>query len=244
MVNGVFTRDQECHPTRRMRPAAGLSWKDRCFLSTALEEFRLGEWKGQLPRGNRSKTNMTGNRKFLDSVRRTAPSVALAAAGIVWALCLPYEAGAQGGFSGRGHAIRPSGRLPVARVLAVSGPASAHWNGRSRPLEAGSGLEADEVIVTGARSTVLVKTADGGEFQIFPESQVRFRESRRTWLDPVDRWLSEIRTRMQRIERTQPCDSLSCPTAVLGVRAAILPSVVRGVAEFENKNRLGMRGRG
>jgi hypothetical protein len=156
----------------------------------------------------------------------------------------PYEAGAQGGFSGWGHAIRPSGRLPAARALAVSGPASAHWNGRSRPPEAGSDLEADEVIVTGAHSTALVKTADGGEFQIFPEPQVRFRESRRTRLDPVDRRLNGIRTGMQRIERTQPCDSLSFPAAVLGVRAAILSSAVRGVAEFENGNWLGIRGRG
>jgi beta-barrel assembly-enhancing protease len=46
--------------------------------------------------------NMIGSRKFHDSVLKTGPSVAVVA-GIVWALCLPYQAGAQGGFNGPGR---------------------------------------------------------------------------------------------------------------------------------------------
>lgn len=45
---------------------------------------------------------MIGSRNFYDSVLKTGPSVAMVA-GIVWALCLPYQAGAQGGFSGPGQ---------------------------------------------------------------------------------------------------------------------------------------------
>ena len=40
-------------------------------------------------------------RKFHDLVRKTGPSAAVVA-GIVWALCLPFQAGAQGGFNGPG----------------------------------------------------------------------------------------------------------------------------------------------
>ncbi|HSB18148.1 MAG TPA: M48 family metalloprotease [Bryobacteraceae bacterium] len=45
---------------------------------------------------------MIDSRKFHDSVLKTGPSVAVVA-GIVWALCLPYQAGAQGGFNGPGR---------------------------------------------------------------------------------------------------------------------------------------------
>ena len=45
---------------------------------------------------------MIGCRNFDDSIRGAALSIAGVAAGIVWALCLPYNAGAQGGFDGPG----------------------------------------------------------------------------------------------------------------------------------------------
>lgn len=45
---------------------------------------------------------MIGNSKFHDAVRRTAPSAAMAA-GIILALCVPSQSGAQGGFTGPGQ---------------------------------------------------------------------------------------------------------------------------------------------
>lgn len=45
---------------------------------------------------------MMSSCKFQDAVRRTGSSVAVVA-GIVWALCLPYQAVAQGGFNGPGR---------------------------------------------------------------------------------------------------------------------------------------------
>jgi hypothetical protein len=46
---------------------------------------------------------MIDSRNFHDSVRRAGLSVVVIAAGIVWALCLPYQASAQGGFDGPGR---------------------------------------------------------------------------------------------------------------------------------------------
>ena len=46
---------------------------------------------------------MIGSRNFHDSVRRATLSVVVMAAGIVWALCLPYKVNAQGGFDGPGR---------------------------------------------------------------------------------------------------------------------------------------------
>jgi hypothetical protein len=178
---------------------------------------------------------MIDSRKFRSSVRRTGLSMtmAMAAAGVIWTLCLADRAGAQSGFNGSSHAIRPSAHRPVARVIAVSGSASVHWNGRSCPLAAGRDLGAGEVIVTGVHSTVLVGTADGGDYWIFPESRVKFRENRRMWLDQVDRCLNGIRTHIQCFGGPPSSNRLSGPSAVMAVRAAALPSTVRGGADFE-----------
>ena len=46
---------------------------------------------------------MIRSSKHNDSVRRMGPAVAMVAAAIVLALCLPYRASAQGGFSGPGQ---------------------------------------------------------------------------------------------------------------------------------------------
>jgi Protein of unknown function (DUF3011)/Ricin-type beta-trefoil lectin domain len=47
--------------------------------------------------------NMIGSRKLRDSARRAAPSVAVMAAAVALAICLPQTASAQGGFDGPGR---------------------------------------------------------------------------------------------------------------------------------------------
>jgi hypothetical protein len=69
---------------------------------------------------------------------------------------------------------------------------------------------------------------------------VKFRENRRMWLDQVDRWLNRIKTHIQRFGGPPPADLLSCPAAVMAVRATVFPSLVRGIGEFVGKPR-GMR---
>ncbi len=167
---------------------------------------------------------MINGGRFGNSGRMNLFSIAMAvvAAGIILTLALPDDIGVQSGFNESSHALRPSGRHPVARVIAVSGPASAVRNGGLRPLAIGSCLEAGEVVVTGARSMVVVETAQGDVYSILPESRVGFRENRWMGLDRVDRWLSRIKTHIQRFGGPPPSDPLSSPTAVLAVRAAIL----------------------
>ena len=46
---------------------------------------------------------MNGSSNFHDSVRRASLAAVVMAAGIVWALCLPYKVNAQGGFEGPGR---------------------------------------------------------------------------------------------------------------------------------------------
>jgi len=174
---------------------------------------------------NKSKIIAIGSHHFHGSTRGMAPPVAIVAAGIFWALTILHAAYSQGG----SMAAAP----PPARVLAISGHASAHWNGRSRLINCGSDLEAEEVVTTSAHSTVLVKMGDGSEFKIFPESQVIFRRSRLSWRFPVDRWINGIRARIERLGGTQPSDRISFPTAAMAVRAAAIfaaGQLVPGVA--------------
>jgi hypothetical protein len=171
--------------------------------------------------------NIARNRGFPASVHRTAPWVTAVVAGIGWALCLAYAKGAESEFSSAMYLFEQN---PAARVLTVSGRASAHWNGRSRPLEPGIGLADGEVVVTGTNSTVMVRTASGDEIEIFPSSRMSFRGSQWMWLDQADRWLNGIRMRFQRLGGPQPSDRISCPAAVISVRAGSCFPAVHGVA--------------
>ena len=101
------------------------------------------------------------------------------------------------------------GRHPVASVTAIRGSASS--NGQSRPVTAGSVLEAGEVIVTGAHSTVLVGMADDSKVWTIFESQVTFGGNGWWWFDQADRWLSGIKTNIQRLGGPPPSDRLTYP---------------------------------
>jgi len=163
---------------------------------------------------NKSMISAIGSYHLHGAARGTAPPVVIVAAGIFWALNMVHATYQQGG----SMVAAP----PPARVLAVLGHASAHWNGRSRLLNRGSDLESEEIVTTSAHSSALVKLADGNEFEIFPESQVIFRRSRLGWPFPVDRWINGIRARIERLGGTQPSNRISYPTAAMAVRAAII----------------------
>jgi len=177
---------------------------------------------------------MINSRRVRNASRTKQLPVAMAmmTAVIIWTLGVPGTPGVQSEVDSSSYALRLSGHRPVARVIAVSGPASVLWAGRSRPLAAGNELAAGEVVVTCARSMVVVETAEGGVYNIFPESRVGFRENRWSWLDQVDRWLGRIKAHIQGVGGPPSYDPLSSPTAVLAVRAAILPFPVRGVARL------------
>ena len=162
-------------------------------------------------------------------------AIAIAAAAIVWTLGVPDTAGVKREFDASRRTLRPSGHPPSARVIALSGSASVLWAGRSRPLAVGTELAAGEVVITDARSMVVVETPDGGVYRIFPESRVGFRENRWTWPGLVDQWLNRVRTNIQSFGGPPQPDRLSCPTAVMAVRAATLPFPARDATSFAKR---------
>jgi hypothetical protein len=56
------------------------------------------------------------------------------------------------------------------------------------------------------------------------EARLLAAGNRRMWLDQADRWLREIKARIRRLGGPPPSDRLSCPTAVMAIRAAVLPT--------------------
>lgn len=116
-------------------------------------------------------------------------------------------------------AIRTLGSRPVAKVIVVSGLAWGLHDGGSRRLAAGSVVGAGEVVLTGADSFVLAATANGELFYIYARSRARFREDRWGWFSRVDQWLSGIRARIQGFGGMPPNNRVTCPTAVMGIRA-------------------------
>lgn len=167
-----------------------------------------------------------GNLRSSGRVKRLLFAATVAAGGAGWALVPSVEAGWLRCWN------EARGSHAAARVIAASGPARTLGGGRSRPVAAGSVLGAGEVIVTGKHSILLVETADGSRYEIFPESRVRFPRSGWRWLAEFNRGLVRIKARIQGLERFAAPDRLSSPTAVLAVRAAIRPTSGRDAVQF------------
>ena len=68
---------------------------------------------------------MITSRTFHDSVRRPRPTIVVLAAGIVWALCLPFDAGAQGPRSRAEMISAGASLVQVYTGLIYEGPAIA-----------------------------------------------------------------------------------------------------------------------
>lgn len=187
-------------------------------------------------------TMIRGKLRTASRLRLLWLAATMAAGGMGWAMILPAEAGPQRSLNGARQALRNSGRPPAARVLAASGPAQVVGSGRPRPVAAGSDLEGGEVVVTGEHSMLLIETADGGRYEVFPESRVRFRASDWTWLERLELNLKRIKARIQGLGGLAAPHRLTSPTAVLAVRAAVLPAAgsdVRrpGTSWVETRNR-------
>lgn len=180
---------------------------------------------------------MSNGRRFGNSTRtsRLWAALAVVATGTIWTLYPMNPIGAQSQFNGWSHTLGLSRHRPVATVIGISGTASVRWNGRTSPLALGSRLEVAELVVTGAHSTVVVRTPDGAVFRILPGSHVRFCANRWISLDRVNRWLNRIKTLMQRFGGEPPSDRISSPTAVITVRAAVLPPPEDAVTEVEER---------
>jgi hypothetical protein len=71
----------------------------------------------------------------------------------------------------------------AAKLIVFTGQISVMRDSTPWALNLGDIVQPQQVIVTGADGYGLFKVADGSQFEVFPKSQVVFRQNRGDWKD-------------------------------------------------------------
>jgi hypothetical protein len=136
--------------------------------------------------------------------------VRLRAYGLLLAAAVAFAcpAWAQPGAPQDGSAIVTflTGRVDVMRD-------SAPW-----VLNVGDSVKPGQLIVTGPDGGAMFKLADGSTFEVYANSQVRFRASQGNWTELLDVFLGNIKVHIQKLGGLPNHNRVRTPTAVISVR--------------------------
>jgi hypothetical protein len=85
-------------------------------------------------------------------------------------------------------------------------------------LNIGDTVKPGQLIVTGPDGGAIFKLADGSTFEVYANSQVRFRASQGNWTELLDVFLGNVKVHIQRLGGRPNPNRVRTPTAVISVR--------------------------
>src|SRR5262249_21904760 len=85
-------------------------------------------------------------------------------------------------------------------------------------LNVGDTVKPGQLIVTGPDGGAMFKLADGSTFEVYANSQVKFRASQGNWRELLDVFLGNVKVHIQRIGGQPNPNRVRTPTAVISVR--------------------------
>jgi ferric-dicitrate binding protein FerR (iron transport regulator) len=128
----------------------------------------------------------------------------------------------------------PSLPLPTdgaAKVMALTGRVSVWKDTGLWALNTGDLVQVKQLIVTGPDGYAQFQVADGSTFEVYPDSQVTFRNNSGTWQDLVDVWIGRIKTHIQKLGGQPNYNRVHTPTAVISVRGTTFDVEVKDDGE-------------
>src|SRR5574342_390173 len=87
----------------------------------------------------------------------------------------------------------PDATSPAAFVITLEGRVSLLKDARPWALRVGDQVRPRQIIVTGPDGYALCRVADGSTFEVFPNSQVTFRDNPGDWRDLLEVLLGRIK---------------------------------------------------
>lgn len=108
----------------------------------------------------------------------------------------------------------------AAKVVTLTGQVSVLHDSQPWALNIGDTVEAKQVIITGEDGNALFCVSDGSTFEVFPNSEVVFRDNPPNWRDMLDVLVGRIRVQIQRLGGPNP-NRVQTPTATISVRGTI-----------------------
>jgi hypothetical protein len=106
----------------------------------------------------------------------------------------------------------------AATVTFLTGRVDIMRDSQPWVLNIGDTVKPGQLIVTGPDGGAMFKLADGSTFEIYANSQVKFRASQGSWTELLDVFLGNIKVHIQRVGGKPNPNRVRTPTAVISVR--------------------------
>jgi hypothetical protein len=119
----------------------------------------------------------------------------------------------------------PGSEEVAAKVVSLSGQVSVLHDSQPWALNVGDTVQAKQVIISGTDGNALFCVSDGSTFEVFPNSEVVFRDNPPNWRDMLDVLVGRIRVQIQRLGGPNP-NRVQTPTATISVRGTIFDVTV------------------
>ncbi len=110
----------------------------------------------------------------------------------------------------------------AATLVSQTGPVSVLRDSIPWALHPGDTVKPRQVIVTGPDGFAVFKVSDGSTFEVFPNSQVIFRDNPGNWTDLLEMLLGRVKVHIQKKWGGQGNpNKVRTPTAIISVRGTI-----------------------
>jgi ferric-dicitrate binding protein FerR (iron transport regulator) len=113
----------------------------------------------------------------------------------------------------------------AAKVVSLSGQVSVLHDSQPWALNVGDTVQSKQVIISGTDGNAVFCVSDGSTFEVFPNSEVVFRDNPPNWRDMLDVLVGRIRVQIQKLGGPNP-NRVQTPTATISVRGTIFDVTV------------------
>lgn len=126
-------------------------------------------------------------------------------------------------------AQRPSSVMvdsTAAKVVVLQGDVSVLRDSIPWALNTGDTVRLRQMIITGPDGYALFELSDGSRFEVFPDSQVTFRNNPGNLTDLLDIWLGRVKVFIQKLGDKPNPHRIFTPTAVISVRGTVFDVII------------------
>jgi ferric-dicitrate binding protein FerR (iron transport regulator) len=119
----------------------------------------------------------------------------------------------------------------TAKLISMSGQVSVLRGSATWALNVGDLIQPQQTVITGPDGMAKFQVADGSTFDVFPSSQIVFRNNPGSLQDLVDVFLGKIKVKIEHFGNVPNHNTVRTPTAVIAVRGTIFDVDVSGTDE-------------
>jgi hypothetical protein len=117
----------------------------------------------------------------------------------------------------------------AARAIALDGDVSYlkdGQNGYKWALNQGQDVKPGWIIKTGKDGHARFQVSDGSTFEVYPNSEVTFRQDAGNWTHLLNVWIGHIKVMIQHLPGVANPNNVTSPTAVISVRGTVFDVIV------------------